>query len=45
MLGVGDRVPAVGVWLAPGTEPVSLADLHREGPFLLAFYLYDWSAT
>jgi hypothetical protein len=45
VLGPGDRVPAVPVWDRPGAEPVSLEALAAEGPFLLLFYLYDWSAT
>lgn len=45
VLGRGDSVPDVGVWLAPGEEPISLARLHEDGPYLLFFYLYDWSAT
>jgi hypothetical protein len=45
VLGEGDRVPAVDVWLTPGGEPVLLDTLANEGPYLLFFYLYDWSAT
>lgn len=45
MRGIGDAVPAIDVWLAPGGEPVSLATFHADGPYLLFFYLYDWSAT
>ena len=44
MLGVGDRIPAATVWIAP-REPVSLHDLLAEGPILLLFYLFDWTAT
>ncbi len=44
MLGVGDRMPDVTVW--SGTrEALSTAELVREGPVLLLFYLYDFSAT
>ena len=44
MLAVGDRAPDATVW--PKTrESVSLAELAREGPILLLFYLYDFSAT
>lgn len=45
MLGPGAAVPEVDVWLAPGGEPVPLTGLHADGPYLLFFYLYDWSAT
>ena len=26
-------------------QPVDLAALAAEGPFLLSFYLYDWTGT
>ena len=44
MIAVGERLPDVRVWLAPG-EAASLSDLAREGPALFLFYLFDWSAT
>ena len=44
MLAVGDRVPDAGVWLGP-REAVRLPALAAEGPILLLFYLFDWSAT
>ena len=45
MIGVGEPVPNAEVWLAPGT-PVRLHDLAPEGaPFLLLFYIFDWSST
>jgi len=44
MLQVGQRVPDVRVQRAPGEE-LSLAELPREGPVLLFFYLFDWSST
>ncbi len=44
MLAVGDRIPDVTVW--SGTrEAVSIPELMREGPIMLLFYLYDFSAT
>ena len=44
MLAVGDRSPDATVW--PRTrEATSIAELVREGPILLLFYLYDFSAT
>ncbi len=44
MLGVGDRVANVEVWTAP-RQRVPLGELVAEGPMLLLFYLFDWSAT
>jgi hypothetical protein len=44
MLAVGEQIPDARVWLAP-QEPVSLRELAAEGPLLLLFYLFDWSAT
>ena len=44
MLKIGDRVPQASVHRAPG-EPVTLAELHADGPVLLVFYLFDWSST
>jgi peroxiredoxin len=44
MLNVGERVPHATVWTAPN-ETVSLDELAAEGPFLLFFYLFDWSST
>jgi peroxiredoxin len=44
VLRVGDRVPQASVW--PSTrESVSLDELAADGPFLLFFYLFDWSST
>ena len=44
MIGRGEVVPDVRVWIAPG-EPVALRELGADGPFLLLFYLLDWSST
>jgi len=44
MLTVGDPVPEATVWLAPG-EPAGVAELGERKPFLLLFYLFDWSST
>jgi hypothetical protein len=44
VLNVGDRVPNATVFLGPG-EPVTMPDLVEDGPKLLVFYLFDWSAT
>ena len=44
MLQAGDRIPDATVQSAPGEE-VRLRELAAEGPILLLFYLFDWSAT
>jgi hypothetical protein len=44
MLAAGDSVPAATVFLGPN-EPVTMSDLVEDGPKLLVFYLFDWSAT
>ena len=44
MLKAGDRVPEVSVFLGP-SEPVTMTELLEDGPKLLVFYLFDWSAT
>ncbi len=42
----GERVPSARVWTgAADTEGISLAELALDGPFLLLFYLYDWTGT
>lgn len=44
MLAVGDRIPRATVFLGPN-EPLTLHELVEDGPKLLVFYLFDWSAT
>ena len=44
MLSVGFRVPPATVWLS-SNKTVSLDELSADGPFLLLFYLFDWSST
>ncbi len=44
MLAVGDPIPQATLWIRPG-EPLTLEELARAGPFLLVFYLFDWSST
>ncbi len=44
MLDVGASVPPATVWTSP-RESSTLAEATREGPILLLFYLFDWSAT
>jgi hypothetical protein len=44
MLAVGDRIPEATVFLGPN-EPLTLHELVEDGPKLIVFYLFDWSAT
>jgi hypothetical protein len=44
VLAEGDRLPEARVWLGP-REQVTLAEIVQDGPALLFFYLFDWSAT
>ena len=44
MLTVGDRIPEALVWTTP-QETATIEQLVSEGPILLLFYLFDWSAT
>jgi hypothetical protein len=44
VLQPGDRVPDVTVFLGPD-EPLTMRELVEDGPKLLLFYLFDWSAT
>jgi len=45
VIGVGERIPPARVWLEPASDGVTLDTLAAGGPFLLLFYLYDWSST
>ncbi|HEX3267319.1 MAG TPA: hypothetical protein VHQ98_04975 [Gaiellaceae bacterium] len=44
MLAVGEPAPAARVWLTPRDE-VELRELSEQSPYLLLFYLFDWSST
>ncbi len=44
MLGEGDRVPDVTL-VGQDLEPVHLSALAAQGPYLLVFYLFDWTGT
>jgi hypothetical protein len=44
MLTVGDRIPEARVWTTP-QERATVEEIVAEGPVLLLFYLFDWSAT
>jgi hypothetical protein len=39
-----DRVPQAEVWTAP-RERATVSELAADGPILVLFYLFDWSAT
>ena len=45
MLEAGERAPLEAVvWTTP-RESASVEELVSDGPLLLLFYLFDWSAT
>jgi hypothetical protein len=44
MLADGDRIPDSRVWTTPN-ENATLHEIVAQGPILLLFYLFDWSAT
>jgi hypothetical protein len=44
MIGVGERVPDVRVWLTPNDD-AQLGELAEGAPYLLLLYLFDWSST
>jgi hypothetical protein len=42
--GVGEPVPDVDVWLT-ADERITTRGLLERGPYLLLFYLFDWTGT
>ena len=44
MLAVDDRIPDARVWTTPQGN-ATIEQLVSDGPILLVFYLFDWSAT
>jgi hypothetical protein len=44
VLSAGHRIPEARVWTTP-RENATLAEIVRDGPILLLFYLFDWSST
>jgi hypothetical protein len=44
LIDVGEHVPASRVWLTPRDE-VELGELAEGSPYILLFYLFDWSST
>ena len=44
MIEPGEPTPQARVWRST-TESLDLRELAAEGPYLLLFYLFDWSST
>ena len=44
MSRAGEQAPDVRVWLTP-RDDAELRDLAERSPYLLLFYLFDWSST
>ena len=44
MIGIEEAVPAARVWLTPRDE-AQLGELAEGSPYILLFYLFDWSST
>jgi hypothetical protein len=44
VIAAGEPVPAARVWKST-SRAVDLRALAEEGPYLLLFYVFDWSST
>jgi peroxiredoxin len=44
VIEVGEPVPDIEVWRST-RERLGLRELASRGPYLLFFYLFDWSST
>jgi peroxiredoxin len=44
VISIGEPAPDARVWITPNDE-VNLSELGEDGPYLLLFYLFDWSST
>lgn len=44
MIAVGEQPPDARIWLTPN-ESAQLSELGGQGPYLLLFYVFDWSST
>jgi hypothetical protein len=44
VIGTGEQAPDARVWLTP-RDDAQLAEIADGAPYLLLFYLFDWSAT
>jgi hypothetical protein len=47
MIEVGTPIPAARVWIEPDdrSDGLTLDSLAGDTPFVLLFYLYDWTGT
>jgi hypothetical protein len=44
VIRAGERAPTARVWVTP-RDDADLAQLPEGAPYLLLFYLFDWSST
>jgi peroxiredoxin len=44
VISVGEQVPEAEVWRST-RDRLDLRELASQGPYLLFFYLFDWSST
>jgi hypothetical protein len=44
LIAAGEQAPDARVWLTPRDE-VQLRELAEGAPYLVLFYLFDWSST
>jgi hypothetical protein len=44
VIGAGAKAPDARIWVTPN-EDARLGELAEGGPYLLLFYLFDWSST
>ena len=44
MIATGEQAPDARIWLTPNQD-ARLSELGDGGPYLLLFYLFDWSST
>ena len=44
MKAVGERAPDARIWLTP-RDDARLGEIAEGAPYLLLFYLFDWSST
>jgi peroxiredoxin len=44
VIEIGEKAPDARVWVTPNDE-VQLRELAEDAPYLLLFYLFDWSST
>jgi hypothetical protein len=44
VISVGERSPDARVWITPNDD-MRLSEIAEGAPYLLLFYLFDWSST